>query len=127
MAANQVSNAQPHVVQLGYWYAVLVAKPAYLALRKDTFLQEHQSAKYLGVRTETTEMTMTYLSSDPFTVARIFDLVRPELRNVVSKAELTKRLARFGYGYRDTPRGRILTTVPHGVEIAPMPSAYSSI
>ena len=70
---------------------------------------------------------MTYQSSDPITVARILELVMPELRNVRSKSELRKRLARFGYGFRDTLRGRVLTTMPHGVEIAPMPSRFASL
>ena len=70
---------------------------------------------------------MTYQSSDPFTVARVLDLVMPELRNVRSKSELKKRLAKLGYGFRDTMRGRILTTAPHGVEIAPMPPRFASL
>ena len=70
---------------------------------------------------------MTYQSSDPLTVARILDFVVPELRNVHSKTELKKRLARFGYGFRDTLKGRVLTTMPHGVEIAPMPSRFATL
>jgi hypothetical protein len=69
---------------------------------------------------------MTYHSSDPLTVARILDLVRPELKKVVSKEDLTRRLAKMGYGYSDTRRGRMLTTVPHGIEIAPMPATFTA-
>ena len=69
---------------------------------------------------------MTYHSADPLTVARILDLVRPELRKVVSIEDMKSRLARLGYGFRDTRRGRMLTTLPHGVEIAPMPTVLSA-
>ena len=52
---------------------------------------------------------MTYRASDPLTVARILDLVTPELRKAASNEELKTRLASLGYGFRDTRRGRMLT------------------
>ena len=69
---------------------------------------------------------MTYHSSDPLTVARILDLVTSEVRNVRSNAELKTRLAKLGFGFRDTLRGRMLTTMPHGIEITPMPSRFAA-
>lgn len=45
---------------------------------------------------------MTYHAADPITISRILDLVRPELRNVASRDELKRRLARLGYGFSDT-------------------------
>jgi hypothetical protein len=38
---------------------------------------------------------MTYHAADPITISRILDLVRPELRNVASRDELNRRLARL--------------------------------
>jgi len=69
---------------------------------------------------------MTYHSSDPITVSRILDLIRPEIRGVASRDDLKNRLARLGFGFRDTRRGRMLTTMPHGVEIAPMPATFKT-
>ena len=69
---------------------------------------------------------MTYHAADPITISRILDLVRPELRNVATHDELRNKLAKFGFGFRDTRRGRMLTTVPHGVEIAPMPAPFTT-
>ncbi len=65
---------------------------------------------------------MTYHAADPITISRILDLVRPELGKVTSRDDLKRRLARLGFGFRETRRGRMLTTMPHGVEIAPMPT-----
>ena len=69
---------------------------------------------------------MTYHAADPITISRILDLVRTELRNVASRDELKRRLAHLGYGFSDTRRGRMLTTMPHGVEIAPMPPSLTT-
>lgn len=69
---------------------------------------------------------MTYRSTDALTIARIMDFLAPEIRSVRSNDELRKRLAKFGYGFRDTVKGRMLTTAPHGVDIAPMPSVFAN-
>lgn len=70
---------------------------------------------------------MTYRNTDPLTVSRILDLVMSEVRNVASRDELKQRLARLGYGFRDTGRGRILTTLPHGVEITAFPAKFAAL
>lgn len=70
---------------------------------------------------------MTYRSRDALTVAHVLDFVAREIRNVRSKEELGQHLAKFGYGFRDTRNGRMLTTAPQGVEIAPMPSILANI
>ncbi len=69
---------------------------------------------------------MKYHAADPVTISRILNLVRPEFRNVASRDELKHRLARLGYGIRDTRRSRMLTTAPHGIEIAPIPASFNT-
>jgi len=63
---------------------------------------------------------MTYQSANPIIIADILSVVGPEIRNAASDSDLEKRLEGLGYGYRDTARGRMLTTLPHGIEIAPI-------
>ncbi len=50
----------------------------------------------------------------------VFDLIEPDLRCATDDKDLSRRLARNGYGFRDTTRGRVLVTLPHGVEILPL-------
>lgn len=65
---------------------------------------------------------MTHQMSNALIVAQILALVGPEVRRAKSEDDLRSRLARFGYGYRESRRGRMLTTMPHGVDIAPIPA-----
>lgn len=67
---------------------------------------------------------MTFAASNPLTVSQVLQLVGPELRRATSDLDLKARLARIGYAFRDTRRGRILMTAPHGIEIAPISTAY---
>lgn len=64
---------------------------------------------------------MTYQDCNPITVAQILALVSPEIERATSRHDLKTRLAQFGYGFRDTENGRVLTTLPHGVELARFP------
>jgi len=70
---------------------------------------------------------MTYHTTDQLTIARVLSFVMPQLKGIRSNSELSQRLANLGYSFRDTARGRILTTLPHGLEIAPIPSDLSRI
>lgn len=64
---------------------------------------------------------MTYHQTNPMMIAQVMALVTPDLNVAKSAEDLKQRLARFGYGMRDTLKGRVLTTLPHGLEIAPLP------
>ncbi len=64
---------------------------------------------------------MTYQNSNSLIVAEVLTMVSPVIKRSKSEDDLRNRLARLGFGYRDTRRGRMLTTMPHGVEIAPLP------
>ena len=48
-------------------------------------------------------------------------LIEPDLKCAVDDADLTRRLALNGYGFRDSASGRKLVTLPHGVEILDLP------
>ena len=65
---------------------------------------------------------MTHQASNALIVAQVLALVGPVVRRAQSDDDLRARLARIGYGYRDSRRGRMLTTMPHGVDIAPIPA-----
>lgn len=67
---------------------------------------------------------MTYHSSNVFIAQQALALIGPELQRATSDSDLQKRLARLGYKYRDTPQGRMLATLPHGIEIAPIPALH---
>lgn len=64
---------------------------------------------------------MTYQTTDPLTIARVLAFVKPILQSATSEDELKRRLAKQGFGFRDTIKGRMLTTMPHGVEITRLP------
>ena len=49
------------------------------------------------------------------------DLIAPDLACAVDDADLQRRLARNGYGFRDVATRRVLVTLPHGVEIMDLP------
>lgn len=66
---------------------------------------------------------MTHIQANPLILSQIMAFVAPELRRASSDLDLSERLARMGYGFRDTSRGRVLTTLPHGVEIAQLPGS----
>lgn len=77
------------------------------------------------MRANTKKNKVTYHSCDPFTISRVLELVKPELLKAASGEDLNQRLARLGFGFRETAKGRMLTTLPHGVEITPMPAMLS--
>jgi hypothetical protein len=47
----------------------------------------------------------------------ILQLVQRDILVAKTNDELRKRLAKNGYGFRDTRRGRFLVTLPHQVEL----------
>lgn len=55
-----------------------------------------------------------------FILDQIRQLIAQDLRLAVSDADLAARLAHKGYGLRLTHQGKVLTTLPHGVEIGPI-------
>lgn len=55
-----------------------------------------------------------------YTLDLIRRLIAQDLRLAQSDDELTRRIAVKGFGLRDTLKGRMLTTLPHGVEIGPL-------
>lgn len=60
-------------------------------------------------------MTMTH--NDPLVIADVRNFVMHERRHCVSDREWQHRLRGYGYGIEQTARGRVLTSLPQGVEI----------
>lgn len=58
--------------------------------------------------------------TDPFLLSQIRQLIAQDMRAAASPEDLARRLALKGYGLRDSDRGPVLTTWPHGVEIGPL-------
>ena len=56
----------------------------------------------------------------PFLLSQIRQLIAQDLRAAQSEDELIRRLAAKGFALRDTERGRMLATLPHGVELGPL-------
>lgn len=65
---------------------------------------------------------MTYVAQDPFVMRQVFRIVARDMRRATSPKDLADRLAQKGYGLRRTKDGPVLITMPHGVEIGPLPS-----
>lgn len=63
---------------------------------------------------------MTHGTVDPITQMRVRRLIEQDLRSATDDRDLSRRLAQKGYDYRDTTRGRLLVTLPHGVEVMPL-------
>ncbi|WP_323042745.1 hypothetical protein [Gemmobacter sp.] len=57
---------------------------------------------------------------DPFVLSQIRQLIAGDLRAARSDEDLAQRLAAKGYGLRQTDHGRVLTALPHGLEIGPL-------
>ena len=57
---------------------------------------------------------------DPFVLSQIRQLIAGDLRAARSDEDLAQRLAAKGYGLRMTHHGRVLTALPHGLEIGPL-------
>lgn len=66
---------------------------------------------------------MTYTSTDPMVVAQVRDIVMRERSMSLSEREWQHRLRGYGYALRDTIEGRMITTLPHGVEVCPLAEA----
>ena len=56
-------------------------------------------------------------TTDVFVKTQIRSLIARDLTLARNDSDLRQRLATNGYGFRDTKQGRILITLPHGVEI----------
>lgn len=60
---------------------------------------------------------MHLTSENPMAITEVRNFVMRERGQCVSDREWKHRLKGYGYDIRQTDRGRILTTLPHGVEI----------
>ena len=67
---------------------------------------------------------MTYHSTNAVMAHQILAFINPELKQATCEKDLKRRLARLGFCYRDTSNGRMLTTVPQGVDVALIPARY---
>lgn len=57
---------------------------------------------------------------DPVLMAQIRQLIAQDLRAARSDEDLIRRLKLKGYGMRITDHGRVLTSLPHDLEIGPL-------
>ena len=64
---------------------------------------------------------MQYPKVTQMTQYDVRNLIAPDLACAVDDADLQRRLARNGYGFRDVATRRVLVTLPHGVEIMDLP------
>ncbi|MGB7317604.1 MAG: hypothetical protein WBC85_06525 [Planktotalea sp.] len=68
---------------------------------------------------------MTYQSSNAILANQVLAIITPVLQRARSESDLRERLAHLGYGYRETAKGRMLTTVPQGVDVVLIPALNS--
>lgn len=64
----------------------------------------------------------TKVRNEALVNSQIIDLVMRERKVALSNREWKHRLAGFGYGIKETTQGMIIETLPHGVEICPLPA-----
>jgi GT2 family glycosyltransferase len=64
---------------------------------------------------------MQHFGKNAFLTVEILDLIHEDVTCACDDADLRRRLARNGYGFRDTAKGRMLVTLPHQVEVCPLP------
>ena len=55
--------------------------------------------------------------TDPTVIAQLRQFALSERARCVSDREWAHRLRGYGYDLRQTERGRVLATLPHGVEV----------
>ena len=60
---------------------------------------------------------MQNFGKNAFLTAAILSLIDEDLHCASDDADLRRRLARNGYGFRDTDHGRMLITLPHRVDV----------
>ncbi len=65
---------------------------------------------------------MTYHSSNAILTHQVLAFITPVVQSATSDADLKQRLVPLGYNYRDTTRGRMLTTEPQGLDVVLIPS-----
>lgn len=58
---------------------------------------------------------------DPLVLAQVIDIVTREYLTASSAQDWHGRLERVGYAVRETDRGQVIETLPHHVEICPLP------
>lgn len=63
---------------------------------------------------------MQHFGKNAFITAEILTLIREDISCAIDDADLRIRLARNGYGFRETKEGRMLVTLPHQVEVCPL-------
>ncbi|MGR3501991.1 hypothetical protein [Pseudaestuariivita sp.] len=64
---------------------------------------------------------MTHVSKNPLVLRDVFLMVAQDVQRATSLTDLKQRLANKGYGLRRTPDGPVLVTMPHGLELGPLP------
>ena len=65
-------------------------------------------------------------NNDPVTIAKVQTFVLAERSKCLSVREWKHRLAGYGYGIRDTDRGRFIETLPHHIQICALPTEVGS-
>ncbi|HAV09578.1 MAG TPA: hypothetical protein DEF12_14285 [Rhodobacteraceae bacterium] len=60
---------------------------------------------------------MHHFGKNAFLTVEILNLIRDDIACATDDRDLQTRLARNGYGFRDTAQGRMLVTLPHQVEV----------
>ena len=63
---------------------------------------------------------MPHMCRNSFLTAQIRDLIHEDVTVARDDADLSQRLARNSYGFRDTDQGRVLVTLPHQVPVCPL-------
>jgi hypothetical protein len=63
---------------------------------------------------------------DPSFAAQVLNLIREERAKALSPREWNHRLAGYGYAIKDTSFGKVVATLPQGVEICAVPSELVS-
>lgn len=65
-------------------------------------------------------MSIMY-NSDPMITAKVIALVLREKEQSLSPREWQYRLAGYGYAVKDTDKGQVIETLPHGVKVGVLP------
>ena len=70
---------------------------------------------------------MTYHSSNAIVAHQVLAFINPIVQRATSDDDLQQRLASLGYSFRDTARGRMLTTMPQGIDVVLIPALNRAI
>ena len=62
------------------------------------------------------------VKKEVFAAAHVVDLLAKERGKALSRREWKHRIAGYGYNIRETENGSMIETLPHHVEICPLPA-----